>query len=194
MTPEMTPEGKIILIIIPFIIIAFIATFLIFVKKRRDAIINSSEKIDYLSQIKAIIAKVTENSYTYEIIAAQTLQNTTDMLKEGLKDDAIRLLTGYRHFSHYESTSFFIIFGNDEMYFVPYEFGKEINVEYDARIRITHNDIKKLKINKTADEIKIALKNKSSFYFNTRELYYCNILSQESFKTFILALSQKINN
>ncbi|WP_252236223.1 hypothetical protein [Clostridium sp. CH2] len=190
----MTTQGKFILIVIPFVIIAFMAAFIIFIKKRQDAIINSSEKIDYLSQIKAIITKVTGNGCKYEIIEGITLQNDIDALKDSLKDGIIHKLTGYRHFSHYESTSFFIIFGNDEMYFVPYEFGKEINVEYDARTKITHNDIKKIKINRAADEIKMTLKDKSSFYFNTRELYYCNILNQESFKTFIFDLSQKVNN
>lgn len=150
-------------------------------------------------QIEDIVKKVLPDNTGYKVVPAISKTSAATMLKDTIKDKVLSELTGHRVFTYEPNDRFVLIYGNDEMFFVPIIHDlrkKEIKPVLDKVTQVSVANLLNIKSNSSGSSITLVFKNKDKFLFGALNEFYFQGLSakaeKEDFSVFISNLEKML--
>jgi hypothetical protein len=197
-------KGEIVMSVAGYIImgvmaLAFIILMVFLIKRRMKDI--KIEDANIPGQIQEIIKMVVSEGVGYKAVPIMSTQSTADMLKDTLKDKALSGLTGHRIYTYRANEKFVLVYGNQEMFFVPIfdEFHtKQITPDLTKITRVDVGDLIKVKTNRSGSSVTLIYNKKVKFLFVTLSEFFFYKASakteKEEFGGFIQNFANEVNN
>lgn len=191
---------NLVIAILALILIVVTLEIVIIKKCKKSGKIRTVQDADIPGQVNKFAEMVVNNIYEYKVVSAVPKDTVTSQVAGMAKNAALGALTGWVKLEGaYES--FLIVFGKEEMKFIPYSIGN-FNKKVEADImnvqHIKASDLQNVKCYSKGKKVKITFKNGESFLFGSQNTYMLGKPTEKEalrdFDEFIMKFADIVNN
>ena len=191
---------NLIIAILGLILIVVTLEIVIIKKCKKSGKIRTVKEADVPGQVNKFVEMVVNNIYEYKVVSAVPKDTVTNQVAGMAKNAALGALTGWVKLEGaYES--FLIVFGKEEMKFIPYfigNFNKKVEADIMNVQHIKASDLQNVKCYSKGKKVKITFKNGESFLFGSQNTYMLGKPTEKEalrdFDEFIMKFADIVNN